>query len=395
MTAKQVERRGPGRVLMLITSLTFGGAETQAVRLATELKKKHWVVAVVSLIEPSAFVGQLESIGIPVHSLGMTRGWPDPRAILRLRSLIRDFEPDIVHSHMVHANLLGRIVRLTCCFPTLICTAHNLRETSEKGGPTWHKELLYRITDFLADRTTIICRAAFDRYLRVGAVPPGKLKMIPNGVDTEYFSLSDEQRLAARSSLGVENHFVWLAVGRLVEQKDYPNLLRALSLLGDGEWVVLIAGKGPLAEDLQMECRRLGLDGRVRFIGTREDTLNLYRAADAFVMSSEFEGLPVALLEASSVGLPSVVTAVGGNAEVVIDGVSGCVVGPKDPRRLARAMRSVMDARPDRRLAFGRAARQHCLANYRFETIVQKWVDLYLDSLPASRVDPVRLSDTV
>jgi glycosyltransferase involved in cell wall biosynthesis len=367
---------------MLITSLNFGGAESQVVRLATELKTRGWVVAIVCMVAPSAYLGQLESIGISVHDLGMPRGLPDPRAIWRLRSLIREFNPDIVHSHMVHANLLGRIVRLVCRFPALICTVHNLRETSEKGGPTWHKELLYRTTDFLADTTTIICGAAFDRYLRVSAVPPGRLKMIPNGVDMEYFSPSKERRLAARRSMGVENHFVWLAVGRLVEQKDYPNLLRALSLVGDGDWLVLIAGSGPIAEDLQVECARLGLNGRVRFLGACEDILDLYHAADAFVMSSEFEGLSVALLEASSMGLPSVVTRVGGNTDVVIDGVSGYVVEPRDPGRIAGAMRSMMDAQPEQRLAFGLAARQHCLANYCFETITQKWVDLYLHYLP-------------
>jgi glycosyltransferase involved in cell wall biosynthesis len=145
---------------------------------------------------------------------------------------------------------------------------------------------------------------------------------------------------------------------------------------------MLIAGSGPLAEDLQVECDRLGLNGRVRFLGVREDILDLYHAADAFVMSSEFEGLSVALLEASSMGLPSVVTRVGGNTDVVIDGVSGYVVEPRDPGRIAGAMRSMMDAQPEQRLAFSLAARQHCLANYRFETITQKWVDLYLHYLP-------------
>jgi glycosyltransferase involved in cell wall biosynthesis len=288
---------------------------------------------------------------------------------------------------MVHANILARIVRLICRFPALICTAQNLRETSERGGPTWHKELLYRITDSLADSTTIICQAAFDRYVRVGAVPRHKLKMIPNGVDTDFFSPSSEQRLAARNALGIKDQFVWLAVGRLVKQKDYPTLLRALSLLGNGEWTVLIAGKGPLATDLQKECRRLGVEDRVRFIGAREDTTSLYRAADAFVMSSEFEGLSVALLEASATGLPSVVTAVGGNAEVVIDGETGSVIPSGDPRSLAQAMRSIMDAPPERRRAFGDAARRHCLANYSLKTIVRKWEDLYLHSLPADRMD--------
>ncbi len=89
-------------------------------------------------------------------------GWPNS---------IREFNPDVVHAHMVHANLLGRFTRLICPMRALICTAHNLRETSEKGGPTWHKELLYRLTDFLADRTTIICHAAYERYIQTRAVP--------------------------------------------------------------------------------------------------------------------------------------------------------------------------------------------------------------------------------
>jgi glycosyltransferase involved in cell wall biosynthesis len=362
---------------MLITTLGFGGAETQVVRLATELRSRGWTIAIACLVAPTAFAGQLTEAGITVHSLDMPRGVPDPRALWRLRSLIREFHPDIVHSHMVHANLLGRVVRLICRFPALVCTVHNLRETSEKHGPTWHKEILYRMTDFLADTTTIICGAAFDRYLRVGAVPPGKLKMIPNGVDMEYFSPSKERRLAARRSMGIENHFVWLAVGRLVEQKDYLNLLRALGQLGDGEWVVLIAGSGPLAEDLQRECDQLGLNGRVRFLGVSEDILDLYHAADAFVMSSQFEGLPVSLLEASSMGLPSVVTDVGGNADVVVDGVTGYVVPSRDPASLAKAMRKLLLAPIDARQSFGRAAREHCLANYRFATIVRKWIDLY------------------
>ena len=371
-----------GRVLMLITTLGFGGAETQVVRLASDLKSRGWDVAVACLVAPCAFVGQLESIGVSVHSLDMPRGIPDPRAIWRLRSLIREFRPDVVHSHMVHANLLGRIVRLVCRFPAFICTVHNLRETSERSGATWHKELLYRITDPLADMTTIICEAAFERYVRVRAVPPGKLKMIPNGVDTEYFSPSKERRLESRRLLGVENHFVWLAVGRLVPQKDYPVLLRALTALGNGEWIVLITGSGPLGEHLQRECRRLGLNGRIRFVGTRENILNLYDAADAFVMSSRYEGLPVALLEASSMGLPSVVTGVGGNADVVIDGVSGYVVAPQEPVQIARAMRSIMDAAHERRLALSLAARQHCLADYGFESITQQWVELYRSYLP-------------
>ncbi len=303
--------RSPGRILFVSTTLALGGAETQVASLATELRARGWRVAIACLIEPTAHWGRLEEKGIEVISLGMLKGVPDPRALLRFRALVHRFQPDLVHSHMFHANLFARVARLVCYFPALICTAHNIRETSIKGGPTWHKELLYRATDFLADRTTIICRAAFDRYVRVGAVPQDKFEVIPNGVDTDRYTASPESRSAARRLLKVQNSFVWLTVARLVKQKDFPTLLRAFQQLDGSDSLLFIAGGGPLEAELRQDCIRLGIAERVRFFGTSEDVLHLYHAADAFVLSSEFEGLPVALLEAASMGLPMVATDVG------------------------------------------------------------------------------------
>jgi glycosyltransferase involved in cell wall biosynthesis len=375
--ANNPETARPARVLMLITTLTFGGAETQVVRLAVELKRRGWLVKVVCMVDPSAYVSQLADEQIEVESLRMPRGTPDPRGIWRLRGIVRAFRPDIVHCHMVHANLLGRVARLFCRIPALICTAHNLQERSEKGGGTWHKELLYRVTDFLADRTTIICRAAFDRYVKVRAVPSRKLELIPNGIDMQRFSPSAEARGTTRESLGVAGHFVWLAVGRLVEQKNYFGLIEALTMLPGDDWVVLIAGNGPLADPLKAECRRLSIANRVKFLGAGENIWELYNAADALVMSSHYEGLSIALLEAASMGLPGVVTDVGGNAEVVIDGVTGWVVEPGRPASLAAAMLKLQDAPADARTSFGAAARAHCEQMFRFESITERWIELY------------------
>src|SRR3954447_11313880 len=133
----------PQSILLLITTLTIGGAETQMVRLATELKSAGWDVAVACMIAPTTYLSILEQAHIPVFSLDMPRGVPDPRGLLRLVRLIRRLKPDILHSHMVHANLLARLTRLTVHIPVVISTVHNLKETSEKGGGTWHKELLY------------------------------------------------------------------------------------------------------------------------------------------------------------------------------------------------------------------------------------------------------------
>jgi glycosyltransferase involved in cell wall biosynthesis len=370
---------------MVVTNLTFGGAETQVVRLAMEFKNRNWQVCVASMVGPDAFVGQLEKQGIHVHALAMRRGLPDPRAIARLRALVKSFSPDVVHCHMFHANILGRVTRLICRMPALICTIHNLRETSERGGPTGYKELLYRLTDRLASRTTIICRAAFDRYVRVGAVPRNRLHLIPNGVDTDVFCPSEELRLSTRKSLGVDSKFVWLAVGRLVSQKDYPNLFRALTLLDHRRFVVLIAGSGPLELELRDECTRLELDTCVQFCGAREDILPLYNAADSFVMSSEFEGLSVALLEAGSMGLPAVVTDTGGNAEIVKDGVTGYVIPPGNHAALSQAMQRIMTISAGHRKTMGGAARGYCTRHYGTTSVVDQWRELYAGCLPSKQ----------
>jgi glycosyltransferase involved in cell wall biosynthesis len=386
------EQLTPQRILLVITTLTFGGAETQVVRLAQELKRRGREVAIACLLKPSNWVEQLTAEGIAVHSLDMKRGVPDVRAIARLCRLVETFRPDVVHSHMVHANLLARAARLFCRMPVLISTAHNLRETSEKGGPTWYKEVLYRLSDFLADRTTIICHAAYKRYVEVGAVPAAKFEVVPNGIDVERFSPSLEARVAARKSLGLaDSVFLWLAVGRLVEQKDYLTLLRALEILPEGDYKVLVAGSGPLLEPLKQETQRLQLEDKIQFLGASENIRHLYAAADAFVMSSIFEGLSAALLEASAMALPAVVTDVGGNTEIVTDGETGFVVRAQDPQRLAEAMQRLAALTPEARAQLGAAARAHCLRNYRFDFITDQWLDLYARCLARTPERPKSL----
>ncbi len=382
------------RILLLVTNLTFGGAEAQVVRLAVELKSRGWQVAVVSLVEPEAHMAQLANINVAVHTLSMKRRIPDPRAILRLRAILREFRPAVMHCHMFHANLLGRISRLFVPVPALVCTVHNLRETSERGGPTWYKELLYRLTDRLADSTTAICQTAFDRHVQVGAVPAGRMRVVPNFIDTDRFSPDQTIRKQARLALHLENEFVWLAVGRLVQQKDYPNLLRAIHSLGRTGVKVLIAGAGPLHGGLESMTKSLGLESQVRFFGTSEDILDLYNAADAFVMASRFEGLSVALLEASSMALPSVVTHVGGNPEIVENGASGFLGPSADSEALAAAMRGLMELPLAERLEMGRLARRHCTLHFDRRIVIERWLDLYAEARSASnsRRTPTKLS---
>ena len=273
------------RIVFLTTGLAYGGAETQLVRVATRLKARGWEVRVVPLMPPRAYMEELEAAGIPVFSLGIRRKIPDPRPFLRLAQLIHEWRPHIVHSYMVHANLLARLVRLLARFPILVCSARNVREGNRL------RELLYRLTDPLCDLTTQVCQAGLERYVRIGAVPRHKIRYIPNGVDTAHFKPDPETRVALRRELGLENLFVWLAVGRFDPQKDYPNLVRAFAqvVAEKPNTVLLIAGDGPLRPSVEELVRELKLERNIRFLGIRRDIPQLMNAADAYAMSSAWE----------------------------------------------------------------------------------------------------------
>jgi len=344
-------------LLFIITSLAYGGAETQLVRLATRLKARGWEVRVVSLLPPRAYVEELEATGIPVLSLGIRRKMPDPRPILQLARLIREWRPHIVHSYMVHANLLARLVRLMVPVPILVCSARNVKERNRL------RELLYRLTDPLCDLTTQVCQARH------------KIRYIPNGVDTAHFKPDSETRVALRRGLGLENLFVWLAVGRFDPPKDHLNLVRAFArvVAEEPNTALLIAGDGPLRPSVEELVRELRLEGSVRFLGIRRDMPQLMNAADAYVMSSAWEGMANVLLEASATGLPIVATDVGGNGEIVLDGETGFLVPPKDPGKLAQAMLRLMSLPQEERKSMGEKARRYVEDNFALEQIVEHW----------------------
>ena len=165
--------------MFVITGLYRGGAETQLILIGRELKSRGWEPKVVSMIFGVPLQSDFENLGIPVFTLNMRRGVPDPRGIARLVHLLRHEHPAVLHTNMVHANLLGRICRPFAPVPVVISTAQNNSE-----GGRW-REWAYRATDSLADLTTNVSEAAAARYIRVGAVPARKLKIIPNGVQLE------------------------------------------------------------------------------------------------------------------------------------------------------------------------------------------------------------------
>jgi len=323
------------------------------------------------MIAPKPLAERFTEAGLKVEFLGMREGIPDPMGLLRLALILRRQRPVIVHSHMVHANLLARAVRILVRVPVVVCTAHNMIE-----GARW-REWAYRLTDRCATLTTTISQAAVERYVRVGAVPQKRLRRQPNGVDIQRFHPDQSSRVVKRAELRLENHFTWLAVGRLVPPKNYALMLRAFASARNPNARLIIAGDGLLRPQLEYLARQLDISTRVHFLGTRNDIMELMNAADAYIMSSDWEGMPMVLLEASATGLPIVATRVGGNAEVVQHGLTGLLVPPHQENALADAMRKMTTLHPGERALMGRSGRELTSVHYNVERVVDCWESLY------------------
>ena len=355
----------------------MGGADQQLLSAAEMLRARGWDARIVSLTTLGPMGLQARQRGIPTDSLEMPRGVPDPRGLARLARLLRSWKPDILHSHMVHANLMARMLRLVAPVPVLVSTIHSIQD----GGRT--RILGYRLTDRLADCTTIVSETAAERYLTLGAVSRERLRVIPNGVDTGRFRPLPEAGARLRRELGLGDAFAWLAVGRFELAKDYPNMLAAFAAVvaRRPDTVLLLVGRGSLQPQTEELVESLGLRERVRFLGVRRDVPELMSAADGYVLSSAWEGMPVVLLEAGAAGIPIVATAVGGNREVVREEETGFVVPPRDPAALAAAMLRLAELPSEQRLRLGERGREHIEERYALPHIIDLWEEMYRDLL--------------
>lgn len=359
------------KILLLITGLGVGGAETQVTELASQFAERGDTVMLAFM------TGQAEVLprhpAVTVCSLGMRNSITGMASGYRaLRHLIKSYQPDVVHSHMVHANLLARLVRVSCRMPRLICTAHSNNE----GGKV--RMLAYRVTDALADLSTNVSDNAVAAFETKGAVPKGRMIAVSNGISTDRFRCDMALRNATREQAGLtlETKLI-LAVGRLVEVKDYPNLLRAFALVRENmqDTVLWIAGGGECLQELQALSSELGIAHAVSFLGIRSDTEALYNAADLSVLSSQWEGFGLVVAEAMACENIVVATDCGGVREVL--GECGYLVPAQDTDRLAEALRNALALAPDDARTLGRKARQKVLDQYSLRNTVMTWAAIY------------------
>ncbi|MES0268327.1 glycosyltransferase [Citrobacter sedlakii] len=357
-------------ICLVTTSLGMGGAEKQVCDLANSFYKKGYKVTILCL--NNSILNKPISDDIKIHTLYLEKNILSFfRSLFLAKKVLKQFKPDIVHSHMFHANIFSRILRLICPFPVLISTAHNTNE----GGSL--RMFLYRITDSLATLSTNVSHEAVKSFISKGAVKEGRMLAFYNGIDTNLFKFSQEFRDNKRKELKLkEDDVLLLAVGRLTEAKNYKNMLEALQKVIALKTVHLaIIGTGPDEQELISYAEKIGVSKYIHWLGIRFDVKEWMSAMDLYIMSSSWEGMPLVICEAMSCEGLVVATDCGGIKEIIGD--AGYIVPTNNPDALSEKILSALDLTTSKRRCLVTAARERIEEKYSLDNISNKWLEFY------------------
>jgi glycosyltransferase involved in cell wall biosynthesis len=340
---------------------------------------------------PGPWVNEVRSLGIPVHTIPLTRRIAPIEDLLAIAALVRHLlgiQPQLIHTHTPKASLLGQWIGRLMGISHRVHTIHGLYFPGHmRPEHRWRYVWLERIQ--MAPAHLILSQNSEDleTVRRDGIADPDKLRYLGNGIDIERFTPANrapERRTAARAKLGIPaDHAVVGIVGRLVREKGYPELFEAArSVLQERAQTTFIAvgGQEPTKADgiAPDDPAVATLGAAFRFLGHRDDMEDMYAAMDLLVLPSHREGFPRAPMEAAATGIPVVATDVRGCRDTVVHGATGFLVPPRDPPALTRAILTLL-ADDNLRATLGAAGRQLAIDRFDQRIVFQRVAEAYAE----------------
>lgn len=350
-------------------------------KLLSRIDRTRFSCSVISMVDGGGVAGLIESLDIPVKSLGLRRGEPNPLGLFKLIRLLRQERPCILQSWLYHADLAGILAGRLCGVPAI---AWNIRCSNLDRA---HTPLLSRAVVRVLSRLSkapevVVVNSEVGKAFHASmGYRPRCWRLIPNGFDVKHFRPDPDARASVRQELGFppDSRLVGL-VARFHPMKDHRTFLRAAALLhrqGTRANFVLVGRNVDYRNDtLVRMIRALGLTDAVRLLGERSDIPRIMAALDLFSLSSAFgEGWPNVIGEAMASEVPCVVTDVGDAAQIV--GEAGRVVPPRSPELLGAAWQQILSVGAGERARLGAAARARIEAHFSLSDIVTQYEDLY------------------
>jgi glycosyltransferase involved in cell wall biosynthesis len=367
----------PRRVFFLLDSFMFGGTETQAVELARRLDPGRYQVTLGCLRCEGPLLDRLKGSSVKVVEVGMGKGIDSPSGmlgVLRLARRLRKERIEILHAHDLWSNLVGMAAAMLARVPVTITSQRDLSHGA------WYGTYRRRILRFFQGRSYIVltnAKAIRDGLITNDGLPEPKVCVVYNGVDLEKFHNTN----ANRESLfpGSAGKKLVVLVGNMItEVKGHPDLISAATSVVrlHPETQFVLVGEGAKRSEFEAQAEAAGVKANFLFLGRRADVPEILACCDIAVLPSLAEGMPNAVLEYMAAGLPVVASALGGNLEVIEDGVSGLLVPSQDPKALSEALnRLLSDDQLASRLA--EAARECVVQRFSFEHLVEEVDALY------------------
>ncbi|MBW1686738.1 MAG: glycosyltransferase [Deltaproteobacteria bacterium] len=356
------------RMLLTISSLTGGGAEREFSTLIKHLSRERFESHL--CFHRPEFAYEFPD-DLPIHVIHRTRPWHTPRAIWQLRRVIRDVKPDVIFSQLHYVNMLtGSALARLEERPAWICRQVN-DPVREMQGPfaIWARRSLAR-ADCVLGCSDGVSQAMVD-HLRLD---PGRVRTMVNAVDVERIERLAGEQLPITRPPGA---FIAVHAGRFSPQKNQMLLLEAFSRFRNRPAELWMLGEGDLADDLKERARQLGIRSRVRWLGFQPNPYAFFRSADAFVLSSDHEGLPNVLIEAMICGTPAVSTRCPyGPEELIEDGVNGRLTPVGSALALADALEMLAN-NPDAAREMGAVARDRAVARFDTRVVCAAYEELF------------------
>jgi glycosyltransferase involved in cell wall biosynthesis len=374
---KSLQRETSGNVLHVVSSRGLYGIERMLLNLLPELERQSCAVTLLCLDGPDTEVGRAaEGLGISTAFIDCA-GRVTPRGWLDLYRMLAFHRPRLVHVHGYKATILAGVAALVRGIP-VVATYHNVasRAAEHSRSLSWYLALetlvLKRLHAIAAVSTQIADEVTARR------VPDRRIRVISNGIAKPVTG-------SAHLAGGPVKSFgpCILSLSRLAPEKNIHLVLDAVAALRTEfpRLGLFIGGDGPLLDDLRAQASSLGIEDSVRFLGFVEDVRPLYQACDAFVLASQTEGMPIAVLEAMALEIPIIASRVGGIPQMLSDGTEAMLVEPNDYRSLYEALRRLILDAP-MRTNMAQAARARFERDYTAERMAGSYIRLYDDVTP-------------
>src|SRR5271157_589692 len=353
------------RVTHVVVSLDIGGLERIVADLVRVGRVLGQIPSVICLERPGTLAPQVEALGVPVLCAGKPPGFR-LKTIGRIRELLRQLKPDVVHTHQIGALIYTGPAARREKVPAVVHTEHGNNVAKHRSlNKRARVRLLWGLAGSYADRFFCVSNDIADAVKAYRTVPGRKVVVVLNGIDTEAFATKEGSE-SVRRDLGIPQGVPVIGtVGRLNEVKGQNLLIRSFAQVSnhDPRPHLLLVGDGPERQRLQQLAENLGLTDRVHFAGYQSRPEHFLHLMDIFALTSRLEGMPLAILEAWAAGRPVIASRVGGVPAIVTDGETALLFDSGDEAGLTQAIRRLV-ANPDEARRLGQAGRDYVRSCY-------------------------------